>query len=86
MAADGLRFEDGTHRASTTGTATSLGVQDAFDSWQNVDGGTRPAPEWSSIGAPQTPEAAETGYYRVRAPIKPVTVDELASLCGDGPT
>ena len=27
---------------------------------------------------------AETGYYRIRAPIKPVTVDELASLDLEG--
>lgn len=27
---------------------------------------------------------AETGYYRIRAPIKPVTVDELASLSEEG--
>lgn len=32
---------------------------------EDVDGGTHPAPEWSSIGAPQTPEAAETGYYPI---------------------
>lgn len=32
---------------------------------EDVDGGTRPAPEWSSIGAPQTAEAAETGYYPI---------------------
>ena len=32
---------------------------------EDVDGGTRPAPEWSSIGEPQTEEAAETGYYPI---------------------
>jgi len=32
---------------------------------EDVDGGTHPAAEWSSIGEPQTPEAAETGYYPI---------------------
>jgi iron complex outermembrane receptor protein len=32
---------------------------------EDVDGGTRPAADWSSIGEPQTPEAAETGYYPI---------------------
>ena len=32
---------------------------------EDVDGGTRPAADWSSIGAPQTEEAAETGYYPI---------------------
>jgi len=32
---------------------------------EDVDGGTRPPAEWSSIGEPQTPEAAETGYYPI---------------------
>ena len=32
---------------------------------EDVDGGTHPAAQWSSIGEPQTPEAAETGYYPI---------------------
>ena len=32
---------------------------------EDVDGGTRPPTEWSSIGAPLTPEAEETGYYPI---------------------
>lgn len=31
----------------------------------DVDGGTHPAAQWSSIGEPQTPEAAQTGYYPI---------------------
>lgn len=31
----------------------------------DVDGGTRPPSQWSSIGAPHTDEAAETGYYPI---------------------
>ena len=32
---------------------------------EDVDGGTRPPAEWSSIGPPHTPEAEETGYYPI---------------------
>jgi len=32
---------------------------------EDVDGGTHPAAAWSSIGEPQTAEAAETGYYPI---------------------
>jgi len=31
----------------------------------DIDGGTMPAADWSSIGEPTTPEAALTGYYPV---------------------
>ena len=31
----------------------------------DIDGGTMPAAEWSSIGEPTTPEAALTGYYPI---------------------
>lgn len=32
---------------------------------EDVDGGTRPPSQWSSIGPANTPEAAETGYYPI---------------------
>lgn len=35
------------------------------DQLVDVDGGTHPAAQWSSIGAPQTPEAELTGYYPI---------------------
>jgi iron complex outermembrane recepter protein len=31
----------------------------------DIDGGSHPNPEWSSIGEPQTPEAVLTGYYSI---------------------
>jgi len=31
----------------------------------DVDGGSHPNPQWSSIGEPQTPEAELTGYYAI---------------------
>jgi iron complex outermembrane recepter protein len=35
------------------------------DQISDVDGGTHPATQWSSIGAPQTQEAELTGYYPI---------------------